>query len=149
MYFINRQSIIDRIEVINSMLNYYDSNCKPINQTEVLAFERMAQLFIDSILDIGNAMIDGFIMRDPGSYDDIVDILMDEKVITKELGEAIKKLIPIRKHLLQDYTTTITETIMSTFSENISAYKEFPIAVDTYLNKELGVVNAFSSDKEK
>ncbi|WP_430510133.1 DUF86 domain-containing protein [Gottfriedia solisilvae] len=149
MYFINRQSIIDRIEVINSMLNYYDSNSKPSNQTEVLAFERMAQLFIDSILDIGNAMIDGFIMRDPGSYDDIVDILMDEKVITKELGEAIKKLIPIRKHLLQDYTTSITETIMSTFSDNISAYKEFPIAVDNYLNKELGVVNAFSSDKEK
>lgn len=149
MYFINRQSIIDRIEVINSMLNYYDSNSKPSNQTDVLAFERMTQLFIDSILDIGNAMIDGFIMRDPGSYDDIVDILMDEKVITKELGEAIKKLIPIRKHLLQDYTTSITETIMSTFSENISAYKGFPIAVHTYLNKELGVVNAFSSDKEQ
>lgn len=149
MYFINRQSIIDRIEVMNSMLNYYDSSSKPSNQTEVLALERMTQLFIDSILDIGNAMIDGFIMRDPGSYDDIVDILMDEKVITKELGEAIKKLIPIRKHLLQDYTTPITETIMSTFAENISAYKEFPISVLTYLNKELGVVNAFSSDKEK
>lgn len=149
MYFINRQSIIDRIEVMNSMLNYYDCNSKPSNQTEVLAFERMAQLFIDSILDIGNAMIDGFIMRDPGSYDDIVDILMDEKVITKELGEAIKKLIPIRKHLLQDYTTSITETMMSTFSENISAYKEFPIAVHHYLNKELGVVNAFSSDNKK
>lgn len=149
MYFINRQSIIDRIEVMNSMLNYYDSSSKPSNQTEVLALERMTQLFIDSILDIGNAMIDGFIMRDPGSYDDIVDILMDEKVITKELGEAIKKLIPIRKHLLQDYTTPITETIMSTFAENISAYKEFPISVHTYLNKELGVVNAFSSDEEK
>lgn len=149
MYFINRQSIIDRIEVMNSMLTYYDSSSKPSNQTEVLAFERMTQLFIDSILDIGNAMIDGFIMRDPGSYDDIVDILMDEKVIMKELGEAIKKLIPIRKHLLQDYTTPITETIMSTFAENISAYKEFPISVHTYLNKELGVVNAFSSDKEK
>ena len=149
MYFINRQSIIDRIEVINSMLNYYDSNSKPSNQIEVLAFERMTQLFIDSILDIGNAMIDGFIMRDPGSYDDIVDILMDEKVITKELGEAIKKLIPIRKHLLQDYTTSNIEAIMSTFVENIRAYKEFPTAVHTYLNKELGVVNAFSSDKEK
>lgn len=149
MYFINRQSIIDRIEVINSMLTYYDANNKPSNQTEELAYERMTQLFIDSILDIGNAMIDGFIMRDPGSYDDIVDILMDEKVITTELGESIKKLIPIRKHLLQDYTTSITETIVTTLSENISAYKEFPIAVKTYLEKELGVVNAFSSEEEK
>lgn len=29
-------------------------------------------------------MIDGFIMRDPGSYDDIMDILVDEKVVTEK-----------------------------------------------------------------
>ena len=48
-----------------------------------LALERMVQISIDSVLDVGNAMIDGFIMRDPGSYEDIIDILLDEKVITE------------------------------------------------------------------
>ena len=31
-------------------------------------------------------MIDGFIMRDPGGYEDIIDIMEDEKVITKEMS---------------------------------------------------------------
>ena len=35
-------------------------------------------------------MIDGFIMRDPGSYEDIIDILMDERVISAEEGQAMK-----------------------------------------------------------
>lgn len=148
MYFVNRQSIIERIEVINSMLEYYEANSCPNNKIEELAFERMAHIFIDSILDIGNAMIDGFIMRDPGSYDDIIDILMDEKVISASIGEAIKQLIPIRKHLLQDYTTSIIENIVSTFSEHINGYKEIPTAIQMYLDQELGVVNAFSSEEE-
>ncbi|PGS45942.1 DUF86 domain-containing protein [Bacillus sp. AFS041924] len=149
MYFVNRQNILDRIEIINSMLEYYASNNQPKNKTEELALERMTHLMIDSMLDIGNSMIDGFIMRDPGSYDDIVDILMDEKVISASVGDSIKKLIPIRKHLFQDYTSSITEKLVLTLSENIEAYKEFPVAVQTYLDKELGVINAFSSDKEK
>jgi uncharacterized protein YutE (UPF0331/DUF86 family) len=149
MYFVNRQNILDRIEIINSMLDYYDVNSQPKNKTEELALERMTHLLIDSMLDIGNTMIDGFIMRDPGSYDDIVDILMDEKVITASMGKSIKKLIPIRKQLLQDYTSSSTEKIIVTLSENINAYKEFPIAVQTYLDKELGVINAFSSEEEK
>ena len=149
MYFVNRQNILDRIEMIKTMLEYFNEMNQPKNKMEELALERMTHLLIDCMLDIGNTMIDGFIMRDPGSYDDIVDILMDEKVITAKIGESIKKLIPIRKHLLQDYTFSITEKIVETLSENIKAYKEFPVSVQAFLDKELGVINAFSSDEEK
>ena len=44
-------------------------------------------------------MIDGFIMRDPGSYDDIFDILEDEKVITEEMCGSFKNVIQLRKNL--------------------------------------------------
>ena len=44
-------------------------------------------------------MIDGFIMRDPGSYEDIIDILDDEKVITTEMSEGFKKIVSLRKNL--------------------------------------------------
>lgn len=43
-------------------------------------------------------MIDGFIMRDPGSYDDIMDILVDEKVVTEEEGTHLKQFISYRKN---------------------------------------------------
>ena len=58
---------------------------------------------IDCVLDVGNAMIDGFIMRDPGSYEDIIDILMDERVISTEDGQGMKEIILLRKMLTQDY----------------------------------------------
>ena len=48
-------------------------------------------------------MIDGFIMRDPGSYEDIIDILMDERVISTEDGQGMKEIILLRKMLTQDY----------------------------------------------
>ena len=41
-------------------------------------------------------MIDGFIMRDPGSYDDIIDILEDEKVIQSEQAIPLKAFISLR-----------------------------------------------------
>ena len=53
------------------------------------------------MLDVGNSMIDGFIMRDPGSYDDIIDILEDEKVITTEMSESYKRVVPLRKNFQQ------------------------------------------------
>ena len=43
-------------------------------------------------------MIDGFIMRDPGSYEDIIDILMDERVISEEDGQGMKEVIPSSKN---------------------------------------------------
>ena len=43
-------------------------------------------------------MIDGFIMRDPGSYDDIIDIMEDEKVISSEMADPLKKVIGITKN---------------------------------------------------
>ena len=42
-------------------------------------------------------MIDGFIMRDPGSYEDIIDIMEDERVITTEMAVPLKKVIELRK----------------------------------------------------
>jgi uncharacterized protein YutE (UPF0331/DUF86 family) len=129
------------------MITYFEETTKPSNLTEILAYERMIQLIIDSALDVGNAMIDGFIMRDPGSYEDILDILMDETVISDEDGSQLKKLIPLRKHLLQDYTDSIIEEMVATMNETIQSIKSFPVAVNSYLTKELGPVNAFSNEK--
>ena len=33
-----------------------------------MLFERIGQMLIESSVDIGNMIIDGFILRDPGNY---------------------------------------------------------------------------------
>ena len=88
---------------------------------------------IDSVLDVGNAMIDGFIMRDPGSYEDIIDILLDEKVITNEIAIQFKNVLPLRKMLVQDYIEVSQEQLQSVFYANISAFTQYPELIRSYL----------------
>ena len=57
---------------------------------ESLALARLAHVIVESMIDVGNTMIDGFIMRDPGGYEDIIDIMEDEKVITAEMSDPLK-----------------------------------------------------------
>jgi uncharacterized protein YutE (UPF0331/DUF86 family) len=88
-------------------------------------------------------MIDGFIMRDPGSYEDIIDILMDEKVVSAETGGILKKLIGYRKMLVQMYTQVNHTELHTEFAANLESFTVFACNVREYLENELGPVSAF------
>src|SRR5699024_4489945 len=103
MYFVNRSEIEERISHIDKLLNEIKKQETFSNAIEELALERAIHVIIEAMLDVGNSMIDGFIMRDPGSYHDIIDILIDEKVIPKEDEIGYKALIDLRQTLVQKY----------------------------------------------
>ncbi|MBO2532938.1 MAG: DUF86 domain-containing protein [Thermoactinomycetaceae bacterium] len=67
------------------------------------AASRALHLASECIIDVGTTMIDGFIMRDPGGYLDIVDILEDERVIPKEGADRIRDLVRFRDRLVRRY----------------------------------------------
>ena len=144
MYFIDRKKISTTLSYMESLVELLESS--PSLTTDAignLALERIALNAIESILDVGNAMIDGFIMRDPGSYDDIIDILVDEKVITPEMDVPLKRVIALRKMLVRDYVSVDHVEVANIMLENKEALKTFPITVAHYLVNELGPVSAF------
>jgi uncharacterized protein YutE (UPF0331/DUF86 family) len=143
LYFVDR----DKIE---ETLLYYESRIRLLEDTnewnsslEKVALERILQMILESFLDVGNSMIDGFIMRDPGSYEDIIDILEDEKVITTEMSEGFKKIVSLRKNLQQDYTTVDHNTLLNVFQQEFVYLKLYAPKVREYLVNELGPVTAF------
>jgi len=93
MYFVDRKKMEERLGCMEQMLAYYKTRDSWDEPFERLALERIAHVIIEAILDVGNAMIDGFIMRDPGSYNDIIDILADEQVIAPADAEQLKAFI--------------------------------------------------------
>ena len=101
---------------------------------EFYALERIAHLIIDTVLDVGNAMIDGFIMRDPGSYEDIIDILMDERVISEEDGQGMKEII-LRKMLTQDYIQMNRDELYKTIQKHIAVVEKYPANIRSYLER--------------
>lgn len=109
----------------------------PEDRLTRLAIERVIHIALESIADVGNHMIDGFIMRDPGSYEDIVEILRDETVIHEELSQPLKNVVNYRRNLITTYTRISDEEIFQLCKESFSALEAFPGYVRTYLKKEL------------
>ena len=144
MYFVDRK----RIEVIAShleeLLAVYENKKQWESYPEShLILERVTGSVIESILDIGNAMIDGFIMRDPGSYDDIIDILVDEKVVTADMELGLKEIVGLRKQVVREYYAVDRDNVAKVFDANLSVIRAFPGQVRKYLVNELGPVSAF------
>lgn len=143
MYFVNREKIEETLLYMETIQEHFHTMNEPVGMTEQLALERMAYVVIESIIDVGNSMIDGFIMRDPGGYEDIIDILEDEKVINADHARSFKHVIGLRKQLVQEYTAVNHQELADTLKENAQALKQFPIDVRRYLVEELGPVSAF------
>lgn len=143
MYFIDRKKITETVSYMNSLLDLYEEKKDWASLTDQLALERLANNVIESIIDVGNSMIDGFIMRDPGSYEDIIDILTDEKVIDSDMDQPLKNVVEVRKMLVREFMKADHEAIHSVLNSNFAALKKFGPKVEHYLVHELGPVSAF------
>lgn len=145
MYFVDREKIEEILKYLEQQIQLFLNQKEWSTPLEKAALERLNHIMIESVLDVGNAMIDGFIMRDPGSYEDIIDILMDEKVISTETGSGLKILILYRKKLVQSYTDVDHHELQKTFSKHVHELVNFATNVREYLATELGPVSAFKN----
>jgi uncharacterized protein YutE (UPF0331/DUF86 family) len=143
MYFVDREKIESILAFVDQQLSLFEEKREWKTAVEKAALERVCHTVMEGILDVGNAMIDGFIMRDPGSYDDIIDILEDEKVISVEMSKGLKAIISYRKMLVQNYTEIVHEDLQNVFQHELETLKKFKVNVQQYLLNELGPVSAF------
>lgn len=144
MYFVDQNKISKTLTYMEQLIEIFEkeSNWQQSDVTK-LALERIAHGLIEGVIDVGNSMIDGFIMRDPGSYDDIIDILEDEKVIRKEQSDPMKKLFTLRPIIVREFMEVDTQQVETLIRETLDELKLFPGQVRDYLTNELGPVSAF------
>jgi len=147
MYFVNRQKIEETVVCYETALRQSkEITGDPV--TTALAMERIGFLVIESVIDIGNSMIDGFIMRDPGSYEDIILILEDEKVIDGPLATSLKKLVALRTLIVRSFTESSMAEIRAVLETEEAELRRFPEAIRRYIETELGPVSAFLPNEE-
>lgn len=145
MYFVDQEKIEERLDYLEKQITLFSNQQDWSMPLEKIALERLVHMMIETVLDVGNSVIDGFIMRDPGSYEDIIQILSDEKVISEETGRILKKLIPYRKVLVQLYTEINHNELQYEFSTHVQEFSTFIKNVRVYLLNELGPVSAFKN----
>ena len=144
MYFVDRNKIALNLNHMNELIAVLEENTDWLHSSvNKLALQRIGHNLMEAMMDVGNLMIDGFIMRDPGSYEDIIDILVDEKVITPEMDAPLKAVVGLRKMLVREFIQVNDEEVLNVLTDNLSAIKQFPGFVQDYLTNELGPVSAF------
>ncbi|MBI5971888.1 DUF86 domain-containing protein [Staphylococcus caledonicus] len=144
MYFVDKDKLTLKLEYLNQLTKDYEEH-----KANHYAFERIAQMLIESSVDIGNMIIDGFILRDPGNYKDVIDILELEDVITKETQQHINETIEVRKQFAHNYTELDNNVIRPLFDKTLPYYKQFIQEVIQFLEKESVPVTAFGKGENK
>ncbi|SFP51068.1 DUF86 domain-containing protein [Salibacterium halotolerans] len=149
MYFVDRKQIEEILKYTETLAETFKSLGRVDTELKKLALERMAQGWVEAVTDTGNQLIDGFVMRDAGSYEDIVDILEDENVLPAEEAEGLKTIIGYRRTLLQDYYAIQVQDLHETMLRHEKALEHFPGRVRDFLEKEPGTVSAFLPEDER
>ncbi|NNV03960.1 DUF86 domain-containing protein [Brevibacillus sp. MCWH] len=143
MYDVNTKKIDEVLTHMSRMLDLLDKlaargvNDVLADEVAEAAMERALHLSIEAVIDVGNALIDGFIMRDPGSYTDIVEILRDERVISDEQARVLTDVVEFRRHLVNQYTSVPAAEMVALVQDSLPTLRQFEPAVRTYLQNEL------------
>ncbi|MCE4965329.1 DUF86 domain-containing protein [Staphylococcus chromogenes] len=138
MYFVNKEKLSRKLTYLKQLTEDYASV-----KNNHYAFERVAQMLIESSVDIGNMIIDAFILRDPGNYKDVIDILELEGAISKETKLHLHKTIEVRKQFVHLYDELNMAEVQPLFDEALPYYRQFIEEVIYFLENENVPVTAF------
>lgn len=138
MYFVNKTQLTNKLMYLKQLTEDYAQE-----KSNHYAFERIAHMLIEASVDIGNMIIDAFVLRDPGNYKDVIDILELEKVISKETQTHINATIDVRKQFVHAYDELDVAAITPRFDAALPYYKQFIDEVLAFLESENVPVTAF------
>ncbi|MCQ9300570.1 DUF86 domain-containing protein [Staphylococcus hyicus] len=138
MYFVNKEQLSRKLTYLKQLTDDYHSV-----KDNQYAFERVAQMLIEASVDIGNMIIDAFILRDPGNYKDVIDILEFEGAISKETQSQLHRTIDVRKQFVHLYDELRVDDVQIIFDEVLPYYRQFIEEVLHFLENENVPVTAF------
>lgn len=140
MYYINQEQIDARLRflpTVTEVLRALAASGGEATLIEHFAQERALHLAIEAVTDVGSLLIDGFMMRDASSYEDIIDVLLTEGVLPDETADGLKSLIALRRPLTQDYMENKREALRGDLNRVAALVEAFPPHVTAFIRKEL------------
>lgn len=112
-----------------------------------LVQERSLHLAIEIVTDVGSYLIDGFILRDASSYEDIIEIVHEAGAFDEESYNLFMELVPLRKPLVQDYYAWERTSLHKVTRTLPDVLDRFADQIRLYLEKELGPFQKSRSHK--
>lgn len=139
MYYVNHEQISVRLDTIPALSETIKQLCleweaQPI---QALAAARALHLAIEIVTDVGSYLIDGFLMRDASSYEDIIEITGGEGVFPEAMQATLLELVRLRKPIVQEYYDWNDKELHPLLQELVILLPDFKMIVEQYIVKEL------------
>jgi len=140
VYYVNREQIDLRLNAVPEVAGALEALAADWqgDALQGLAQERALHLAIEIVTDVGSYQIDGFIMRDASSYEDIIEIIGEEGVFPAERKAPLAELVRLRKPLVQDYWQWDRAALHPLTPRLPDVLRAFRRDVESYLERELG-----------
>ncbi|GGI38977.1 DUF86 domain-containing protein [Mammaliicoccus stepanovicii] len=138
MYFVDSKKLELKLNYLEKLTNDFQQE-----KHSPYALERIAHMMIESVVDVGNLIIDAFILRDPGNYKDVIDIMELEKVFQPSTAEAIRNSIDFRKELTRNYEQINHDELRKAFEIATPYYKQSILDTQYFLENENVAITAF------
>lgn len=101
-----------------------------------LACERLLHLSVECVLDICNILISRLKSGMPADEDDVIEKLMKEKVVSKEMKGILIGMKGIRNILVHKYGEVKDELVFEVLSEKLEDFDKFKKEVLEFLNSK-------------
>jgi len=140
VYYVNQEQIQLRLDAIPEIAEALKQTAEAWDGSVMLGMvqERALHLAIEVVTDVGSYLIDGFIMRDASSYEDIMEINHEEKVFDDEIYGVLRELVGLRKPLVQEYYSWKRGEIHPLTPVLPAILDRFAVQVREYIRQELG-----------
>jgi uncharacterized protein YutE (UPF0331/DUF86 family) len=135
MYYINQEQIDSRLQFIPDICRILETVAAAWDGEDAVSMfaqERALHLAIETVTDVGSLLIDGFIMREASSYEDIIDVLYGEKLFPQDRFAVLFELVKLRKPLVQHYIefpreqlhklTSVLPDVLTSFADDVKAF---------------------------
>ncbi|NVM03744.1 MAG: DUF86 domain-containing protein [Candidatus Helarchaeota archaeon] len=99
------------------------------------ACEKTVEIAIESLIDVSAMLISAKKMGLPTSEENIFDILIEKKVLSKEFGEKLKDMKGFRNILIHRYTHVDDEIVYYNLSNCLDDFINFKNEIESYMNK--------------
>nr|WP_263313902.1 DUF86 domain-containing protein [Mammaliicoccus sp. Marseille-Q6498] len=138
MYFVDSKTLSQKLNYLEKLTHDFEKE-----KHSPYALERISHMMIESVVDVGNLIIDAFILRDPGNYKDVIDIMELEKVFQPSTAEEIRTSIDFRKELTRNYENINHEELRAAFEKATPFYKQSILDTKHFLENENVAITAF------
>lgn len=91
--------------------------------------ERTLQIMIELCIDIANHLVSDKGMRLPDSYADTFKVLMEEKIIGKDLFKIMEKMAKFRNIIVHQYEKIDPAIVVSILHKNLDDFERYKKAI--------------------